>query len=453
MPHSAAAKVSGSVLDVLVISGDESLCVRLEALLESMGKGALSVGSVQQAREAMKAVFFPLLIVERTLADGDGLNLSREYRLHNAERAVSVVLLSDVTNPGSRIPSGIEIELNRHATDEEFRRGLSLRQDRESTRRTHTDEAARLASLKSYDILDTQGEREYDDITQLAAHIARAPIALLSLVDDYRQWFKSRLGLALEQTPREYAFCAHAIEHPEGVFVVPDATEDLRFAENPLVVGEPHIRFYAGAPLVTADGFALGTVCVMDNKPRTLDAEGQAALAALARQAGALLEHRRRGVDLEKALIARRQMESELRRSEALFREAYENAPIGIALVSPDGAWLRVNQSLCDLVGYSEEELLRTNFQAITHPDDLAADLGLVKNVLAGSLRRYELEKRYLHRRGHVIWVTLSVSLVRDEDDKPLFFVSQIQDISARKQESSSPRVSIVFGAPGSKAS
>ncbi len=146
------------------------------------------------------------------------------------------------------------------------------------------DEPARVAALHSLGILDTLPEQDFDDITLLAAHICEAPIALISLVDTARQWFKSRYGLEATQTPRDVAFCAHAILQPEEIFVVPDATQDARFADNPLVTGDLSIRFYAGTPLVMPDGFALGTLCVIDRKPRVITASQKEALAALGRQ-------------------------------------------------------------------------------------------------------------------------------------------------------------------------
>ena len=130
------------------------------------------------------------------------------------------------------------------------------------------NEEARLAALRSYQILDTPAEERYDRIVRMAARLFGSPIALISLVDGDRQWFKASVGLEARQTPRAISFCAHAIEQ-DGVFVVPDAAADPRFAENPLVTGAPHVAFYAGAPLVTTDGHALGTVCVIDHQPWT----------------------------------------------------------------------------------------------------------------------------------------------------------------------------------------
>ncbi|MRG95922.1 GAF domain-containing sensor histidine kinase [Polyangium spumosum] len=170
-----------------------------------------------------------------------------------------------------------------------------------------SDEIERLVALSEAAILDTPPEPAFDDLTRLAAAICRTPIALVSLVDRERQWFKSKVGLDASETPREVAFCAHAILG-EQLFLVPDAHEDARFADNPLVTGGPHVRFYAGAPLATADGHNVGTLCVIDHGPRQLDDAQRAALTALARQVAAQIDLRRANGRLAKLngeLVAR----------------------------------------------------------------------------------------------------------------------------------------------------
>lgn len=163
-----------------------------------------------------------------------------------------------------------------------------------------SNESARLAELHSFDILDTLPEQSYDDITALASHICGTPIAIVSLVDQDRQWFKSAIGLDAAESPRDVAFCAHAILRPDELLIVPDATRDSRFANNPLVAADPAIRFYAGAPLVTDTGNALGTLCVIDRVARDLTPDQERALRALSRQVMAQLDLRRAVADLSR---------------------------------------------------------------------------------------------------------------------------------------------------------
>jgi GAF domain-containing protein len=186
------------------------------------------------------------------------------------------------------------------------------------------NEAARVEALHKYAILDTEPEQAFDDFVQLASFICKTPIAAISLVDESRQWFKAKVGLAGSETPREIAFCATAIHQPD-VFVVRDALQDERFRNNPLVVSEPNVRFYAGAPLIDEDGHALGTLCVIDRVPRELAPEQQAALRALSRLVLGQMEFRRDLILLKEALIDRSKEEHErqeelIRLQEKLFR-------------------------------------------------------------------------------------------------------------------------------------
>lgn len=154
-------------------------------------------------------------------------------------------------------------------------------------------ESARLRDLLELQVLDTAPEREYDDLVYLASQICGTPIATLSLIDSHRQWLKARVGRIAQETPREFAFCPHVICAGTDVMVVPDAAADARFADNPLVTGDPNIRFYAGSPLITPRGSAIGTLCVIDHVPREIRPDQRHALEALGRQAAALLELRR----------------------------------------------------------------------------------------------------------------------------------------------------------------
>jgi diguanylate cyclase (GGDEF)-like protein len=177
---------------------------------------------------------------------------------------------------------------------------------------TPVNELARIEELLDLNILDTVPEQAYDDITYLASRICGTPIALVSLVDAERQWFKSRVGLDATQTARDVAFCAHAILEPSELFVVPDATIDLRFADNTLVVDEPAVRFYAGAPLVTSSGNALGTLCVIDHEPRVLTEDQSRSLQALARQVMAHLELRSTVAELHRKAEKQKEYERQL---------------------------------------------------------------------------------------------------------------------------------------------
>lgn len=162
------------------------------------------------------------------------------------------------------------------------------------------NESRRLKALKEYSILDTLPEEEYDDITKLASKICETSISTISLIDEKRQWFKSKVGLNVGQTSRNDSFCAHAIIEPNEIFTVKDSRLDSRFSDNPLVVGEPHVIFYTGVPLVSPEGLPLGTLCVIDDKPKELNDEQLIALKALSNQVVSLFELRKSKMLLEK---------------------------------------------------------------------------------------------------------------------------------------------------------
>ena len=166
----------------------------------------------------------------------------------------------------------------------------------------HTREAERLKALADYHVLDSAPEDAFDDLAKLAGQICGCPIALVTLVAEDRQWFKARVGIDGTETPREQSFCAHAILDAMSVMIVPDATRDMRFADNPLVTSNPNIRFYAGAPLLTPQGLPVGTLCVIDRKPREPSPEQLGALRIIGRQVSYLLELRRVTQELARVL-------------------------------------------------------------------------------------------------------------------------------------------------------
>jgi len=205
-------------------------------------------------------------------------------------------------------------------------------------------ESKRLKVLWQYDVLDTVPEEVFDDLTELAARICEAPVAMISLVDEDRQWFKSKVGVTMNETSRDVSFCAHAIRQ-EGLFIIADATKDQRFAHNPLVISDPKIRFYAGAPLITPDGYALGTLCVLDKVPRSLRSDQRQALLVLARHVMTQLELRRHAGELAEAHKARAASYDELGRRGRRLRSSSANCPYpgpraarrGANLGSPEG--------------------------------------------------------------------------------------------------------------------
>src|SRR5437016_8027804 len=176
------------------------------------------------------------------------------------------------------------------------------------------NEKQRLKVLWQYSVLDTMPEEIFDDLTELAARICEAPVAMITLVDEDRQWFKAKVGVSIKETSRDISFCAHAITQP-GLFIVPDATRDERFAKNPLVKSDPKVRFYAGAPLVSPDGYALGTLCVIDKVPRELRPDQTQALTILARHVVSQLELRRRSNELANARSEKDRIQKDLKQA------------------------------------------------------------------------------------------------------------------------------------------
>lgn len=220
------------------------------------------------------------------------------------------------------------------------------------------NEQARLADLRRYNILDTLPEQVYDDIAFLAAQICQTPIALISLIDKDRQWFKAKIGVEDEQTSRDISFCSHAILEPKEIFTVTDAASDERFASNPSVTGAPHVRFYAGAPLVMSSGAALGSLCVIDRKPRVLNKQQQRSLLALARQVAAHLETRRQLIERDAEVTRMRQMETILRNSEQRIYSFLSHSPTVAFMKDEEGRIVFINKKMERVFNLRSDQLI-----------------------------------------------------------------------------------------------
>lgn len=244
---------------------------------------------------------------------------------------------------------------------------------------------ARLDALRSFGILDTLPEKDYDDLTQLAAAICQTPISLISLVDENRQWFKAKIGLDLHETPISHSFCRHAIEQPGEVMVIADTEEDARFCDHPLVTNAPHIRFYAGAPLVSAEGFSLGTLCVLDKAPHPFNEKQQQMLQILARQVMKQLELRRTLKKTENHLRDLQGVTDALRESEARFKAFMDNGPAVNFIKDETGCYLYANTALLkrfgkswdEFVGHRDKELWpRKTYLAVIDKDEAVLQRG-----------------------------------------------------------------------------
>lgn len=295
-------------------------------------------------------------------------------------------------------------------------------------------EAERLAALLGYDILDTPPESAFDDFTLLASALCGVPISAVSLIDQSRQWFKSKIGLDVDQTPRQNAFCAHAIAQPGELLEVPDATQDARFAHNPLVTGAPQIRFYAGAPLVTPEGHALGALCVIDTQPRQLSSQQKEALSALSRQVVAQLELRQRNRELHRMVQERDAARQEFEQTHQQLKNANEEfgaligaMPDAIFLLDADGRYLKVAPSHPELLAMPSAELEGRTLREVFAPEQAA---------------RFEDVLHRARRDGHAVHLEYEIQLGRVSrwfdgtaapmrDGRVLWLA---RDITARKQ-------------------
>lgn len=317
------------------------------------------------------------------------------------------------------------------------------------------DEAERLQALKDYEILDTPAEEAFDRITRIASRVLQTPISVISLVDANRQWFKSRQGLDATETPREIAFCTHAILQEE-VMVVTDATQDPRFKDNPLVTGDPKIRFYAGAPLRTRQGHGIGTLCAIDRRPREITAEqsellqdlaqlvidemelrlqGQRMLGELRAKEVALAELKSAHARILEESNERRRAEEALNDREARTRVIVDTVLEGIITIDDSGVIETVNPAACRTFGYESDEVIGKNVSMLMPEPFRGAHDGYIRNYLAtGKAKIIGIGREVLgqHKDGSTFPMELSVAPMTVADRK--MFTGVVRDITERKR-------------------
>jgi diguanylate cyclase len=287
-------------------------------------------------------------------------------------------------------------------------------------------EASRIATLHALGVLDTPPEAEFDALVRAAAAVCDVPVSLISLLDLERQWFKANYGLpGATQTPREIAFCAQTVARGD-LFEVEDAAAHPQFSGNPLVVGEPHIRFYAGAPVRLADGAVVGTLCVIDRKPRRLSPQQREVLKQLAVAASQALEGRRAVAEVRRAAEA-------LADSEARFRTLSEHAPLGVFHTDANGLCTYTNPRWQQIYGLTLEQSLGNGWSQTLHPSD--RDLvWRTWQKAATEGRDFDMEFRILRPDRAVRTVRGQARSVKDPAGATSGFVGSVEDVTRRKQ-------------------
>ncbi len=289
----------------------------------------------------------------------------------------------------------------------------------------------RVKTINSYHILDSPSEKEYDDIAKLAASICGTPIALVTLLDYERQFFKAKVGIDIDETPIEHAFCTHAVEASDEIFIIEDAREDDRFKNNPYVTSDPHVVFYAGVPLVAPNGAGMATLCVIDDTPKKLSETQKEALQALANQVMQLFELRK--------------THNELSENKKILKK--ENQRLNnIISVTNVGTWewhietseVFVNHRWADMIGFSIEELAPINLKTwymILHPEDVGLYEQNMQACFDKKQEFFDIECRIYHKNGQVVWIHNRGQVTEWSDDgKPLIVSGSHEDITEKKE-------------------
>ena len=304
-----------------------------------------------------------------------------------------------------------------------------------------SNESQRLQALTKTQILDSLSEQAYDDLVTLASQICGTPIALISMVDRDCPWFKAKVGLQTSATHRDLSFCAHAILAPDDVFSIHDTQRDARFFDSPLVTGVPNVRFYAGASIVTDGGEALGTVCVIDTRPRTLDDAQKRCLQILARQAAGLLKTRQAAAEATRQVRRQEILTDEARlkheRGTELLDLVLQGGDLGMwDLHVTSGQWT-INERQRERLGIPQAEATaeRVNWRDLICPDDWPGVDAALKEHLASGSSHYECTLRRRHRAGHWVWLLCRAVVVhKNAAGQPIRIVGTHQDISAQRE-------------------
>ncbi len=299
--------------------------------------------------------------------------------------------------------------------------------------KANTAEAARRTALEEYAILDTPPEANFEELARLATQIAGVPFGGISFVDADRVWFKARVGLPAAELPREQTLCTHALEAAE-ILVIPDLTRDPTWARHPVATGAEGWRFYAGVPLRTPAGVAVGVLCVLDRAPRELTPEQRAGLQILGRQVITHLELRRNLRRLEKSLAEHTRSEAALELAETRFRSLFEHVGQGIFQTTADGHYLAANTALARIYGYDTPEELRAAVQDIRgqlYVDPHRRDEFIRLMREHGTLRHFESQVR--RKDGSVIWISENAHAVYDSEGNFLYYEGTVEDITEQK--------------------
>jgi PAS domain S-box-containing protein len=294
------------------------------------------------------------------------------------------------------------------------------------------NETERLAALRSYDILDSAPELAFDELTHLAARICDTPIAVVSLVDESRQWFKSKVGVDIAETSRDAAFCAQTILH-EDVYIVPDATRHPAFCRNPFVVGEPYIRFYAGVPLITPDGHAIGAFCVMSPQIRGLSPDQALALKTLSRQVMTQLELRRNLADLSRSLKEQKETAFALKNAETFYLSLVEGLPQNIFRKDIHCRFTFGNGKFCATVGKPLEEIVgKTDFDFF--PSELAAKYQRDDQRIIETREGLDTVEAHQTPSGEKIYVHVVKTPITSDAGEVIGIQGIFWDVTARKR-------------------